>query len=228
MKALIIDTETTNADENAEVIEAAWIDCYDDGRPGGYSYCERFKPEGVIAFGAMATHHIIPDDLISCRPSSEFQLPDADFVIGHNVDFDCRVMEKADINIISRHLKRICTLALSRYLWPELDSHKQGAVMYFLFGADAQEMVKGAHNALEDVRMCQMIFKSCVCELAQRGIACDTFEEIWQASETARIPTIMTFGKHKGMAIKDVPYDYVLWLLKQPDIDPYLRQALTN
>ena len=43
----------------------------------------------------------------------------------------------------------------------------------------------------------------------------------------ARIPTVMTFGKHKGMVIKDVPRDYVRWLLGQPDVDPYLRQALT-
>jgi exodeoxyribonuclease X len=216
MSAFIIDTETTNADDSAEIIEAAWINLEDDSE-----YCERFLPAGEIAFGAMAVHHIMHDDLTFCRPSAEFALPDCEFVIGHNVDFDWRVMGSPDV-------KRICTLALCRYLWPETDSHKQGAMMYFLFGADAQQIVKGAHNALEDVRMCQQIFQSCVCELMQRGVCCDTMEDIWKASEIARVPTVMSFGKHKGLAIKDVPRDYVRWLLGQPDVDPYLRQAFTS
>jgi exodeoxyribonuclease X len=37
---------------------------------------------------------------------------------------------------------------------------------------------------------------------------------------------MMTFGKHKGAAIKDIPADYKQWLLKQTDIDPYLVKAL--
>lgn len=213
MKALIIDTETTSADETAEIIEAAWIDLEDDSE-----YCERFLPTGMIAFGAMAVHHIMLHDLVDCRDSAEFTLPACEFVIGHNVDFDWRVMGSPDV-------KRICTLALCRYLWPELDSHKQGAVMYFLFGADAQDQVKGAHNALCDVRMCQQIFYSCVGELALRGIAVDSMEDIWQASEIARVPTVMAFGKHKGEKIEDVPASYVKWYLGQVETDPYLVKA---
>lgn len=213
MKAYIIDTETSNADDTAEIIEAAWIDLDDDSE-----YCERFTPTGPISFGAMAVHHIMPQDLITCRPSAEVTLPPADYVIGHNVDFDWRVIGSPDV-------KRICTLALCRYLWPELDSHKQGAIMYFLFGADARDQVKLAHCALDDVRMCQQILYSCVGELIQRGICCDTMEDIWQASEVARVPTVMSFGKHKGTAIKDVPRDYVRWYLGQAETDPYLVKA---
>jgi exodeoxyribonuclease X len=36
----------------------------------------------------------------------------------------------------------------------------------------------------------------------------------------------MSFGKHKGMAIADIPPDYKQRLLKQPDVDPYLVKAL--
>jgi exodeoxyribonuclease X len=36
----------------------------------------------------------------------------------------------------------------------------------------------------------------------------------------------MSFGKHKGTAIKDVPADYKRWLLGQPDVEPYLAKAL--
>ena len=56
------------------------------------------------------------------------------------------------------------------------------------------------------------------------GVA--SWSDLWQFSEKARIPTVMTFGKHKGMAIGDVPADYKRWLLNQPDVDPYLAIAL--
>ena len=36
----------------------------------------------------------------------------------------------------------------------------------------------------------------------------------------------MTFGKHNGMAIKDVPGDHKRWLLGQTDIDPCLVAPL--
>ena len=36
----------------------------------------------------------------------------------------------------------------------------------------------------------------------------------------------MTFGKHKGTPISAIPGDYKAWLLRQPDVDPYLAQAL--
>ncbi len=38
----------------------------------------------------------------------------------------------------------------------------------------------------------------------------------------------MTFGKHKGMNITDIPPDYKRWLLGQQDVDPYLRKALVG
>jgi exodeoxyribonuclease X len=51
-------------------------------------------------------------------------------------------------------------------------------------------------------------------------------EDLWRESELARIPTIMPFGKHKGLLLPDVPSHYRDWLLNQADIDPYLRKAL--
>ena len=51
-------------------------------------------------------------------------------------------------------------------------------------------------------------------------------EQLYIASEEARIPKSITFGKHKGTAIQDLPADYIQWLLRQDDLDPYLRKAL--
>jgi exodeoxyribonuclease X len=215
MRAIIFDTETTGINA-PEIIEAAWIDIH-----GNHQYHERFKPSKQIELGAMATHHIIPADLTDCRPSSEFKLPeDITYLVGHNIDFDWKAAGSPDV-------KRICTLALSRWLFPEADSHKQSAMMYYLFPhEDARTSCKEAHSALADVHMCLTLLNALVAELKSRSIPASNVEEIWQASEIARIPTIMTFGKHKGTAIKDIPSDYKRWLLGQSDIDPYLIKAL--
>lgn len=215
MSVLVFDTETTGTNE-PEIIEAAWIDIH-----GKSPYCERFNPSKPIELGAMATHHIILADLVDCRPSSEFKLPDdVTYLVGHNIDFDWKVAG-------SPNVKRICTLALSRWLFPEIDSHKQSAMIYHLFShEEARISCKDAHSALSDVQMCLTLLNALVAEMKNRGIPAASISEIWQASETARIPTIMTFGKHKGMAIKDVPPDYKRWLLVQTDIDPYLIIAL--
>ena len=53
-----------------------------------------------------------------------------------------------------------------------------------------------------------------------------TWDELWQASEDARIPKIMPFGKHKGVPIGEVPRDYLGWLGRQQDVDPYLLKAI--
>lgn len=215
MRAIIIDTETTDSTD-PEAIEVAWID---PANPEKY-YCERFLPSKPITLGAMATHHIVLSDLKNCRPSAEFMLPPVEFIIGHNVDFDWKVLGSPDV-------KRICTLALSRWLFPEIDSHTQSAMMYHLFPHEvAREQCLNAHSALADVRMCNMILNDLIRIMESRNVKVDTIEDIWAASEIARVPTVMAFGKHKGMAIKDVPSDYKMWLLRQTDIDPYLIQAI--
>lgn len=214
MTAYIFDTETTGMNE-PEIIEAAWVGLTDTSVITE-AYCERFRPSKPIQLGALATHHIMDEDLVDCRPSTEFRLPaDMQYMIGHNVDYDWKVAGEPDV-------KRICTLALSRHLWPEADSHTQSAMLYLLERERARHLLRNAHAAEDDVRNCWLLLGHIVARLG--GVA--DFEALWEASERARIPTHMTFGKHKGMAITDVPADYKNWLLRQPDVDPYLEMAL--
>ena len=56
----------------------------------------------------------------------------------------------------------------------------------------------------------------------------NTGTNLYNISENARIPSLMNFGKHKGAAITDIPKDYKEWLLKQADLDPYLKKALES
>lgn len=215
-EALILDVETTCKD-NPELVQVAWINPADSTE----EYCENFRPEGKISLGALATHHILPEELEGCRPSSEFRLPEVEYLIGHNVDFDWRAIGSP------QGVKRICTLALARWLYPEADSHSLGAMMYHIFpGAVARGLCRDAHDALADVKMCGMLLHHQLEEMRGRGIPTDTWEEIHLASEAARIPKIMPFGKHKGAPIHLMPPDYKRWLLGQPNVDEYLAAAL--
>lgn len=218
MSAIIFDTETTGVDEPV-IVEAAMLHLTDEfSLVAGPEWAGRFNPGKRISLGAMATHHILDEDVADAPPASTFSLPrGTEYLIGHNVDFDWRAIGEPPV-------KRICTLALCRDLWPEADSHTQSAMLYLIDRFAARELLRDAHSALADVRVCFRILVAIVQKLGR----VESWESLWRRSEQARIPKTMPFGKHKGTRISDVPIDYRQWMLRQPDVDQYLRQALTG
>jgi exodeoxyribonuclease X len=212
--AIIFDIEATDKD-NPVLIEAAWI-ALESISPFtlGEGFHQRYNPGKPISLGALATHHILDEELVDCPPASSFKLPsDAVYLIGHNIDFDWAAIGQPDI-------KRICTLALARKAWPSLDSHSQSALLYFVDRANAREKLRSAHSAEADIRICATLLEH-LC----RELNITSLEALWQASEHARLPSHMTFGKHKGLPLNEVPKDYVRWLLDQPNVDTYVKQA---
>ena len=213
--AIIFDTETTGKNE-AVLIEAAWIRL-DSVNPFSLSekFNQRYNPKKPIELGALATHHILDEELKDCPDYTEFNLPEnTEYLIGQNIDYDWNIIGQPNI-------KRICTLALSRMVWPELDAHNQSALLYFVDRQNARDKLKNAHSALADVENCAFILEKLISKLNVMSV-----EDLWKISEKARIPSHMTFGKHKGVAIADIPRDYKAWLLNQDNVDPYLRKAL--
>ena len=218
MTAYIIDTETTTNDrERAEVIELAYTTLHPNLIADPQTAVLRYKPSRNIDWGALATHHILPGELHNEPLSTTAVLPsDARYIIGHNVDFDWEVLGKPPV-------KRIDTLALARYLWPDLDSHKLGAVVYYLMGANpaTKALLRDSHSAGADVNSCRIILEAVLDERPH----IQSIEALWAFSEDARIPRIMTFGKYKGQNVADVDRGWVKWYRGQADTDPYLLEA---
>lgn len=218
MTAIILDTETNDNQNDPEPIEVAWVP-HDIQPSTGGGFQGRFRPSRPSTFGALATHGILAEELLDCPPSSTAvqHVPLTDYWIGHNIDFDWRVLGSPP------DVKRICTLALARDLWPELDSHKLTAVFYYTHGAnqETRERVRAAHGALADVFLCADILK-----VMMRLMKISTLEALWHASEEARILKVWTFGKFKGQKIEAADRGYANWCRKQPDFDPYVLKAL--
>lgn len=234
---LFLDTETPGFAKPMRPIESATILATGDS-PVNYCTGDRTVnrwccPAEVFEYGAMAVHNILPDDVALCPSFNvhefrERHLGGIDYLIGHNVDFDWEVIGRPEV-------KRICSLAVSRYFWPDLDAHKLGAMMYYIFGLnnETRSWLTEAHSAGADVENCQNLLKR-IAEM--HGI--NTWTRLYGISELGRIPYRMSFGKYgpkngnKGMVISDmVKRDpgYVRWLKNNTtDLDPYLRKALDN
>ena len=222
MSTLILDTETH--DLNGYPIEIAYAPCsFEQGVlviNQGEVFDEYFSCPEPIALGALATHHILETDIAEKPSFDTFKMPQGvQYLIGHNIDYDIKAVQKCQPDFT---IKGICTLALCRMVWPELP-HTLGAMYYHVMDdlELARKHLRHAHNAKADIYFTGVILKTLVEQLGIKDM-----NSLFIMSETARIPKYITFGKHKGTAIKDLDSGYVSWLLKQPDLDPYLRKAI--
>lgn len=220
--ALFLDTETTCAkakdDRQVEVIELSWKHIVSFDEPITRGETRRFKPRLPPQWGAIAVHGILMSELEGKLPSEDahnFVPKNPKYWIGHNIDFDWKALGSPDV-------KRICTLAMARDIFPELDSHTLTACTYYTQGAtpETREKLRAAHSAAADVDLCLELLET-MCKL--RGFG--TVEELWEFSEQARVPKIFTFGKFAGQPIAAADRGYAQWYRKQPDPDPYMLTA---
>ncbi|WP_336939356.1 3'-5' exonuclease [Acinetobacter modestus] len=229
MNAIILDTETHKMHGLPIQISYAPCSC-EQGvvRIDEDAIYDQYYSVGVpIDFGAMAVHHIIEDDLIGKPSYDTFKLPESvEYIVGHNVHFDLAVIAKCGVEV--GHLKPICTLAIARALFPEL-AHNLAALTYALamFQDDARKSLKNAHNALTDIKLTANLLDKLAHEL-KKTIRIESLEDLYLYTQSVIIPTYITFGKHKGTALNNLPHDYVAWLLKQDDLDQFLRIGLEN
>ena len=224
MQAIILDTETHTL--NGQPIEIAYapIQIHDSKLSLDKSeiFDQLYSVDEPISYAAMAVHHILESELVGQPHYTTFSLPqETTYIIGHNIDYDIRAIEKCGVD--TSKIKAICTLALARLVWPDAEAHNISALIYMISkGSEkAREMIKKAHRADMDIILTANILMHEIHHLNIQNI-----EELYLASEDARIPRTINFGKHRGTAIADLPADYMQWLLRQDDLAPYLRKAL--
>lgn len=224
----VVDCETTGLAEPVEPIELGYLVVDEPATLNILTKGQRrYKPSKPIEMGALATHHILDEELEDCPPSSEARGVIVDggvtYMIAHNVDYDYNALGKPE------GVRRIDTCALAKACWPECDGYSLTAFLYFLDRHRAHEVTKNAHrDTLADCRSCLELLGHIIAKFKMPP----TWERLWEASEKARIPKTMPFGKHrpkpgeKGPLIRDLPADYLEWCLRQDDMDPYVLKAV--
>ncbi|WLF84991.1 putative quorum-sensing-regulated virulence factor [Moraxella sp. ZY210820] len=225
-RAIILDTETH--DLNGLPIEIAYapVDIVQGTLvlDKEQIFDQYFQVGEKISYGSMAVHHILESDLINQPDYRSFKLPiETQYIIGHNIEYDMNAIARCGIDI--QPLKSICTLALARQVWKNLEAYNMSALVYYVSkGSEkARQMLKNAHRADADIILTANVLMHMLKELQVNNI-----EELYQISEQALIPTTIHFGKYKGTALTDLPKDYVDWLLSKDDLDSRLRQVLQN
>ena len=124
--AIIFDAETTGLIDPIQAVEVAYLRITYPNLAINSTFLQRYKPSKPIELGALSVSHILMEELENCPPSSSFKLPeDVTHIIGHNIDYDWKVIGKPEV-------KRICTKALSMFLWDSLDSYSQSCLIYFI------------------------------------------------------------------------------------------------
>lgn len=233
MTPAILDTETTGFKKPIVPVEVCLLELTgDDPRECqvGELWSKRFNPGKEIEYGAMCTHLISNDEVRKEPKWDPSKLPAVDMFIGHSIDYDHEAVGSP-----TSVAYRVCTHALAKRAFPDVDSHKLGALLIYTLGEKAAvPMLKGAHSATVDAANCLHLMRKIAVEWE-----IGTWAELWDMSETCRIPTHMTFGKHgpdqsagtPGLTIEEMvakDRSYVGWLKRLPDLDPYLRKAIEN
>lgn len=219
---LLADTETTGVSPSDRMVEVAWLLISDDFEvlDEGHSL---INPQRPIPAGASAVHGITMKDVENAPTADEYfydvlgnKLGSVDAIFtAHNAPFDMRYFGP----YLPDATPQMCTLRLARKLYPNVDNHKLATLVYALeLNVDKDRF----HSADGDM----IILMPLLGKMTE-----DFGYTLWDLFEAANTPiqmTKMTFGKHKGVPLKDLPASYVTWLLKLDNLDPDLRASLGN
>lgn len=158
-KILILDTETTGLTARCQVIELGYIEIANelDSMVGPKPHIERFRPSVPINIAAYKVHGITLKDLIRCNRTSTITLPeDIEYLIGHNIIFDIRLLKQSNPTLTEQldKIKLIDTQALAKVLNKNLTlgfaKVKLDWLIEFYFPDTYKDIISVRHNALGD------------------------------------------------------------------------------
>ncbi|MCP3940935.1 MAG: 3'-5' exonuclease, partial [Desulfobacteraceae bacterium] len=208
---IYLDTETTGADEEDYLCQLA----YKTNK--GLEVNELFKPPVPIKFGAMATHHIT-EKMVAGKPAflnSQTQndlvtlLQDpGNILVAHNAQFDVGMLKKEGVEAP----RIICTLKLIKTLDAEgeLESYKLQYLRYYY----GMEIEAQAHDAWGDILVLEQLFIRIFKEFQKKfEIPQEIVAEMIRISENPILMAKIPMGKHRGLHFRDVPKDYLQWIV---------------
>lgn len=238
-KVVINDTETTGVDEKAEIIEfsASLPMGKNDDIDEIANYTQRYKPSIPVPAISSSVHFITDEDLAECG-SYKDDIENIDqlflareYYVGHNVDFDRDMYiqnHRQHVGKVPEYMldktKWICTLRLAKKLFAEDMEYENFKLSYLWFKYDLHKTVNrqiNAHSAKDDVFMCYKVLIKLIEICIDRGAIDpnqDIGEQVVAFCNTPYRYQVMPIGKHKGELMKNVPLNYLNWMITNSDI----------
>lgn len=214
------DVETTGVSPADKIVELAFS-AYDSAMNFLHRDESLIDPERPIPSGASAVNGIT-NKMVEDEPTIEQYMKLKNWplmsdgpavLVAHNASFDFRYLGPW----MHEDTETLCTLRLAKKLYPGLDSYKLQALKFSL---ELPEVEGDAHRAGADV---DLLINLVLHMMAKTGL---DIEGLLELSKAPLDIDKMGFGKHKGTALKDVPKDYFVWLLKQDNVDPDLAASI--
>jgi DNA polymerase III epsilon subunit-like protein len=242
-QVIAIDTESTGIDpKEAEICEIG-VAASPNGKICGSSSA-LFGTKELIPFAASSKNNI-SRPMLKDIPSIEQNLetvvdllalgePNIKYIVAHNYDYDLTIL-KSTFNKLGENgladeienRKWICTYRLAQHLFkPSADNKDFSYALNFLryaFELPCDKLT--VHRAGDDAEVCWHLLRNISYYVLDNIVLKDELTENFNLGEflynMTKAPiefTVMPFGKHKGVPLKEVPKDYYNWLLKNSDM----------
>jgi exodeoxyribonuclease X len=208
----IIDLETSANPLGSEVVEVGAVDLHhgDVILVGS----DLVRPSCRIVELGLACHHLTDAQVAGCPTFEE--------LAGHYLDVD----GVAGIDAFAAHNWRheakwlepylcgrpvICTYKCSVKLFPDAPKHTNQVLRYWLDPKGLSPVLANmTHRALPDAYVSAFILR----ELLERA----PVEDLIRWTREPMLLSIMPFGKYKGWAFRDIPLDYLDWIIERSDL----------
>lgn len=213
MHILFLDTETTDLNDDARLVQLAYKNAATSETVNEY-----FNPTVPISYGAMAVHHVT-NEMVADKPvfsTSPFfahlvEALEDGVVVAHNAPFDIKILKNEGVDVTSY----IDTVRVARHLI-ESEQYKLQYLRYFL-KLNVQNSAF-AHNALGDIQVLEALYAYLQVVIAEKFGLSNNDEILKQMFALTNTPVLLrtfTFGKYLGKPFQEIASNdrgYLEWL----------------
>jgi exodeoxyribonuclease X len=233
---IVVDTETTGIDYEVEkLVEVTAIELVSlDSREHHVLIDELINPGIPIPAVASAVHHLTeqhlagkpsPEEVVA-RLRSRLDSIGADnyVLIAHNASFDQDFV--ASVDPYFYEVRWFDTRRMAKHLWPEAPKHSNQVLRYHL-ELNVDTVPLSPHRALADVMVTAELFRRECAAYRLCNDFIDDADAMIEFIERPLVVTTMTFGKHRGERLDEIPNSYIRWALDNiADLDFDLKWSL--
>ena len=218
MRILFFDTETTGNTPEDRIVQLA----IKERGVATPVINELFKAPFPIPFESSAVHHIsnrMVTNKSLFQESSRYQeikelfeSPET-IVVAHNSAFDVAMLTAENIHPTNV----ICTYKTVRHI--DIETQFTNYKLQYLRYALDMELDVGAHDAMADVIVLELLFEYLLKKMTESGkTEAEALTEMQTITKEPGFVREFSFGKHKGMRVEEVAKidpGYLSWLLTE-------------